>query len=135
MALLQTSSARSILIACSVYFAACGLSATFFPSSWLWVSGLPTTLTNELQLTFGVIGAYLLALAFGAYLASRKPDLHKGVILTLIVGNILDFAVTLRAVVSGLLPILNGTVFLVVTVVWATLLVLARAAKTTEPPF
>lgn len=129
MALLLPSSARTVLLACSIYFAVCGLTAAFFPASWLWVSGLPTVLSNELYLTFGVIGAYLLALAVGAYLASKDPCRHQGVIATLFFGNVLDFAVTLRAVVNGLLPVANGTLFLVVTVVWSTLLALAWKAK------
>jgi hypothetical protein len=38
------------------------------------------------------------------------------------VGNLLDFCVTLRAVVAHQLPILNGGLFLVIAITWAALL-------------
>lgn len=129
MSLLSISSASSILVACSLYFFICGLSALFLPASWLWASGLPVAVSTELRLAFGVVGAYLSALGVGAYIASRRPAQHRGVTVTLLIGNIFDFAVTLRAVVQGGLPVLNGTAFLVVTVVWTTLLLLALRAE------
>ena len=129
MSVLSISSARSILVACSLYFALCGISATFFPVSWLWFSGLDTTISNELKLTFGVIGAYLTALAFGAYLASRDPVRNWAVTALLLAGNILDFLVTMRSVIDGLLPAINGCLFLGVTVVWSTLIALALRAR------
>ena len=110
---------KTILWSAAAYFTACGLSAILFPASWLFLSGLPTTLSNELHLTFGVIGAYLLALAFGATMAALSPYRNAGIIATLAVGNVLDFAVTLRAVVAQQLPILNGGVFIALTIGWA----------------
>jgi hypothetical protein len=116
---------RTILWSSAAYFAACGLSAIAYPQSWLFLSGLSTNLSNELSLTFGVIGAYLLALAFGATIAALAPHRHPGLILTLAVGNILDFAVTLKAVVAQQLPIINGGLFLAITIGWAWALSLA----------
>lgn len=129
MSLVNLSGARAVLRFCSAYFLVCGVSAIWFPASWLWSSGLPTGLSNELTLAFGVIGAYMLAMAAGAYVASTNPAQHSGLILTLAIANALDFLVTLRAVLLGGLPALNGTAFLVVAVVWATLLCLAWRAK------
>jgi hypothetical protein len=129
MSLLSVSASRSVLLASSVYFFICGISAVFFPVSWLWAAGLPGPMTTELHLAFGVIGAYLCAFGVGAYIASGHPGNHLGLILTLIAGNAFDFLVTLRAVTAGQLPVLNGTLFLVVAVVWATLLVLAWASE------
>jgi hypothetical protein len=121
----QPRTARIILLATAVYFSVCGLSAILAPWLWLWASGLPTSISNELGLAFGVVGAYLLALAVGASIASIHPRLHGGVILTLIVANVFDFIVTLRAVVAGLLPTVNGAIFIAATIVWATLLTIA----------
>lgn len=121
----QPRTARIILLATAVYFFVCGLSAILAPWLWLWASGLPTSISNELGLAFGVVGAYLLALAVGASIASIHPRLHGGVILTLIVANAFDFIVTLRAVVAGLLPTVNGAIFIAATIVWATLLTIA----------
>jgi hypothetical protein len=129
MSLVTTSGARSILRFCVAYFAICGVSAVWFPVSWLWFSGLPTTISNELTLTFGVIGAYMLALAAGAFIASRDPIRHSGLTVTLAIANIFDFFVTLRAVLYGGLPALHGTAFLVVAVLWSTLLLLAWRAR------
>jgi hypothetical protein len=130
MALLSISSARTILLSTSAYLAVCGLSAVFMPVSWLWVSGLPTEVSNELGLTFGVIGAYLLALACGSVIAAAAPDRNPGLILTLVIAHVFDFFATLRAVINHHLPKWNGIGFLVVTVVISTLLTLTwRAAK------
>lgn len=118
-------SARTILLATALYFAVCGVSAVVAPSLWLWASGLPTSVSTELGLTFGVIGAYLCALAVGAVIASVDPRRHGGLIITLIVANIFDFGVTLRAVIAGTLPALNGALFVAVTIVWSTLLSIA----------
>jgi hypothetical protein len=113
---------RQILWSSAVYFAACGISAIAYPASWLFVSGLPTTVSTELSLAFGVVGAYLLAFAFGSGISALAPGKHPGLILTLVVGNIFDFCVTLKAVVAQELPILNGGLFIAVTVAWAVLL-------------
>jgi hypothetical protein len=121
----QLRNARVILLATALYFTVCGLSAILAPWLWLWASGLPTAISNELGLVFGVIGAYLLAFAVGATIASMHPRLHGGLILTLIAANVFDFVVTLRAVVAGLLPTLNGAIFIAATIVWATLLTIA----------
>jgi hypothetical protein len=124
MSIITVSGARYILRASVVYFAVCGISAIWLPVSWLWVSGLPTTVSNELALTFGVIGAYMLALAVGAYIASRDPVRHHSMTAMLATANLFDFFVTLRAVLQGWLPALNGTAFLVIAVLWCTLLFL-----------
>jgi hypothetical protein len=129
MALLTTSSARSIVLASAAYFLICGLSAIFLPVSWLWISGLPTQVTNELQLTFGVIGAYMLALAVGSLLCWLNLRGNSGLLLTLAAANALDFLVTLKAVVNHSLPLWNGVAFMVVAIVWATLLTLAWRAS------
>jgi hypothetical protein len=89
------------------------------------VSGLPTNLTNELSLAFGVAGAFITALAIAAWIAARSPSQNRGIILTLAIANVCDFLATLRATVSSALPWPQGTLFLVVTVVWATLLFMA----------
>ena len=119
----QEKFVTTVLWASVTYFALCGLSAIFYPTSWLFVAGLPTTsMPSELQITFGTLGGYLLALAFGAGLAAIHPIKHPGVIFTLLVGNILDFCVTLKAVVAQQLPILNGGLFLAIAMTWAVLL-------------
>jgi hypothetical protein len=125
MSLLSLAASRSVLLAASGYFLVCGVSAILFPQSWLWAAGLSTTVTTELHLAFGVIGAYLCAFAFGAYVASGHPANHTGLISTLVAGNVLDFVVTLRAITQEQLPIVQGSIFVVVTIVWSTLLVLA----------
>ena len=115
----------NVLWAAAIYFASCGISAIVYPASWLFVSGLPTILSNELTLAFGVVGAYLLALAFGSVISALAPHKHAGLILTLVVGNVLDFAVTLKAVVAQQLPALNGALFIVIAITWAVLLSVA----------
>ena len=109
----QLTFTRNILWAAAVYFAACGISAITYPTLWLFVSGLPTTLSNELTL------------AFGAIISAFAPTKHAGLILTLAVGNAIDFCVTLKAVVAQQLPIINGGAFLAITVLWAGLLGIA----------
>ena len=119
----QQKFVRTVLRASAAYFAACGLSAIFYPVSWLLVSGLPTSaLSSELQVAFGALGAYLLALALGAVVASLSPLNNPGVILILMVGNFLDFCVTLKAVVALQLPTLNGGLFLAIAMTWTVLL-------------
>lgn len=119
----QQKFVRVVLWSSAVYFASCGLSAIFYPVSWLLVAGLPTAaLSSELQVAFGTLGAFLLSLAFGAGLAAIHPLRHPGVIFILLVGNALDFSVTLKAVVAQQLPILNGGLFLAVAMTWAVLL-------------
>ena len=116
-----------------LYYAACGISAIFYPKSWLWVSGLPLEVSNELGLAFGVAGVYLLTMAFAATISAVSPHQHRGLILTLAVGNILDFAVTLKAVVAHSLPFLNGALFIVVTVAFALLLSMAYIKTRLHP--
>jgi len=113
---------RTVLWAAVAYFGACGVSAIIYPVSWLFVSGLPTTLSSELQLAFGALGAYLLALGFGAGIAALHPTRHPGLILTLMLGNFFDFCVTLKAVVAQQLPIINGGLFLAVAMAWTVLI-------------
>jgi hypothetical protein len=132
MALISIPSTRTILLTVAAYFAACSLSALFMPVSWLWVSGLPTELSNELRLTFGVIGAYLLALACGSLIAASNPAGNSGLILTLLIANVFDFVATLRAVMNHQLPKWNGIGFLVVIVILSTLLTLAWRSASQE---
>lgn len=119
------SFSRSALIAFAVYLVVCGVSAICFPVTWLWSAGLSTSVSPELRLVFGVLGAYLLALAAGSWIASRHPSEHQGIILVLLVSQVLDFLLTLKAVFDGVLPRFPGTAFLVGTVVWSTLLSIA----------
>jgi hypothetical protein len=118
----QQTTSRKILTAFAVYLLVCGGSAIFIPSTWLWAAGLASTVTSELALVFGVLGAYLLALATGSWIASLNAPQNRGLIIVLLVSQILDFLSTLLAVYNGSLPRIPGTLFLVVTVVWSTLL-------------
>jgi hypothetical protein len=119
----QQKFVRTVLWSSMVYFAACGLSAIFYPVSWLLVSGLPTTaLSSELQVAFGTLGAFLLALGFGAGIAALHPLKHPSVIVILLLGNTLDFCVTLKAIVAQQLPTVNGGLFLAIAMTWAVLL-------------
>jgi hypothetical protein len=126
---------KIVLWASVVYFAACGTSAITYPVSWLVVSGLPrTALTPELEVAFGALGAYLLALAVGAGLAAINPLRHPGLILILMFGNFFDFCVTLKAVVARQLPILNGGFFLVLAMTLSVLIGIAYLyVKRTHP--
>jgi hypothetical protein len=90
-------------------------------------------MTNELSLAFGVVGAFISALAIGALIASTAPTQHRGLILTLAIANVCDFLATLRATVSGALPWPQGTLFIVVTVVWTTLLFIAWRCADPKP--
>ena len=74
-------------------------------------------------LVFGTLGGFLLALCYGAGRAALSPSSNVGVISTLLVANLLDFLVTLKAIVAQSLPFLNGALFLIITIVWVTLLV------------
>lgn len=125
MSLTDRQSARSVLWATAIYLFACALSAIFLPSSWLWASGLPTTVSNELGLAFAVFGAYLMALGVGALIASVAPEKNSGLILTLLLCNVFDFLATLSAVIKGDLPAIHGAILVAVTLIWSTLLFLA----------
>ncbi|MFN4895835.1 MAG: hypothetical protein ACK5GN_00985 [Pseudomonadota bacterium] len=116
------SNPSSLLAVFAAYLFVCGASAILFPTSWLWSAGLPTSLSPELSLVFGVLGAYLLSLAVAAWIASRNPVINQSIVKILLISQVLDFFTTLQAVYSGGLPRLPGTLFLVVTVVWSTLL-------------
>ena len=115
---------QSILRAFGIYLALCAISAVFAPVSWTWTAGLGTTVSQETALLLGVIGAYLFALALGALVAAWNPSRHRGVIYVLLASQVFDFLVTLRAVVSGSLPLIPGLIFLIATVAWSTLLTL-----------
>ncbi len=134
---MNTSSApnlcRSILTIFSGYLLACGLSAVFFPKLWLWAAGLTTGITPELTLVFGVLGVYLSALGIGSWIASRAPFENLGLIKTLIASQVLDFMFTLKGVFAGALPKLQGTGFLVIIVVFSTLLGVAHRIATVKP--
>jgi hypothetical protein len=77
------------------------------------------------MVAFGALGAYLLTLAFGSGLAASHPHQHPGIILILMLGNFLDFCVTLKAVAAQQLPILNGGLFLVIAMTWSVLIGIA----------
>jgi hypothetical protein len=124
MSLISPKGARSILLGASVYFALCGLSAIFWPVSWLWASGLPTTLSPVLTVLFQVLGVYLCALAAGSLIACKSPQVNSGLILTLALANAFDFIATLGSLIRGDLPALNGGLFLAVSMIWTTLLAL-----------
>lgn len=117
----------TVLWVTALYYGACGVSAILYPRIWLLVAGLPAPIPTptELALAFGVAGVYLLTMAFAAILSALNPETHRGLILTLIVGNVLDFAVTLKAVVAQSLPIINGGLFIAITVGFAVVLLLA----------
>lgn len=131
MTVINESGARKVLTAFAAYLFICGGSAIFFPASWLWTAGLHTAVSPELGLVFGVLGSYLLSLSIGAWVASRSPVKHQGIIAVLLASQICDFFATLLAVYNGSLPRLSGTGFLVVTVIWSTVLGLAWRASAT----
>ncbi len=106
----------------TIYFWVCGLSAIFYPISWLAIAGLPTTLTDELALVFSVAGTFMLALGTAGIMAAINPHKQTALIFTLIAANLIDFLVTLRAIVAGQLPILRGGLFLAVALTWTVLL-------------
>lgn len=122
MPLISPKGSRSILLGASMYFAMCGLSALFFPISWLWASGLSTSTSPVLKVLFEVLGAYLCSLAVGSLIAWNRPRDNSGLIMTLTVANAFDFTTTLGALIRGDLPPLNGGLFLAVAMVWTTLL-------------
>jgi hypothetical protein len=115
----------SVLWVTALYYLACGVSAITYPKIWLIVSGLPSEVSNELALAFGVAGVYLLTMAAAATLSALNPLTHRSLIFILIVGNLIDFAVTLKAVVAHSLPIINGGLFIAVTVAFAVFLSMA----------
>jgi hypothetical protein len=114
----------TILWSVTFYFWVCGLSAIFYPVSWLAIAGLPTVVTNELALAFAVAGTFMLAMGAAGILAVINPHKQVGLIATLMTANLIDFLVTLRAVVLGQLPMLRGAIFLAVAMAWAVLLAL-----------
>lgn len=109
-----------------LYYSACGLSAIFFPSLWLMLSALPREFAPEAQtvvgLVFGVAGVYLLTMAFAAGLGALVPNTRRPLLLTLAVGNVLDFVVTLKAVVAGSLNFFSGSLFVATAATFAALL-------------
>jgi hypothetical protein len=118
----QRQFTTKILWASTIYFLLCGASALLYPKIWLLLSGLPSTVSTELNLAFGVAAAYLLAMACGSAISALAPSKNSGLILTLSIANLLDFSITLKAVAAQQLPILNGGLFLVIAATWATLI-------------
>ena len=116
----------TLLWVTALYYCACGLSAIFIPKLWLIASGLRPELTPEAQsvlwLVFGVAGVYLLTMAFAAALGAVAPGTRKPLLLTLAVGNLLDFVVTLKAVVAGSLNMFSGGLFLAIAASFGVLL-------------
>ncbi len=114
----------TILWSVTVYFWVCGLSAIFYPISWLVIAGLPTTLTSELALVFSVAGTFMVTLGVAGIMAAINPHKQTALILTLMAANLIDFLVTLRAIVLEQLPMVRGALFLAVAMTWAVLLAL-----------
>jgi|694.fasta_scaffold05946_10 hypothetical protein len=116
----------TLLWVTALYYCACGLSAIFIPSLWLLAAGLSTEMTPEAQsvlwLVFGVAGVYLLTMAFGATLGAISPSTRRPLLLTLAVGNLIDFVITLKAVVAGSLNMISGGLFLAVAAAFGVLL-------------
>jgi hypothetical protein len=134
---MNTTLSRSKIILWSLcgYFFLCGSSALVYPESWLLLSGLPSTVNREMGLVFGTLGSFLLALCYGAGRAAISPSANVGVVAILLVANLLDFLVTLRAMITQSLPFISGALFLIVTIVWVTLLVpvYLRALRSSTP--
>lgn len=116
----------TLLWVTALYYCSCGLSAIFIPRLWLIAAGLRPELTPETQavlwLVFGVAGVYLLTMAFAAALGAIAPSTRRPLLITLAVGNLLDFVVTLKAVVAGSLNMLSGGLFLAMAAAFGVLL-------------
>ena len=71
----------TLLWVTALYYAACGLSAIFYPNLWLLAAALPREFTPEAQtvvgLVFGVAGVYLLTMAFAAGLGALVPSSRR----------------------------------------------------------
>lgn len=119
----------TILWSVTIYFWICGISAIFYPVSWLVVAGLPTILTNELALVFSVAGTFMLTLGVAGIMAAINPHKQTALVLTLMAANLIDFLVTLRAIVLEQLPMVRGALFLAVAMTWAVLLALVLFAS------
>jgi hypothetical protein len=119
----------TILWSVTIYFWVCGLSAIFYPISWLVIAGLPTVMTNELSLVFSLAGTFMLSLGVAGIVAAINPHKQTGLILTLMVANLVDFLVTLRAIVLGQLPMVQGALFLAVAMTWVVLIALILFAS------
>jgi hypothetical protein len=119
----------TILWSVTIYFWVCGLSAIFYPISWLVIAGLPTVMTNELSLVFSLAGTFMLSLGVAGIVAAINPHKQTGLIVTLMVANLVDFLVTLRAIVLGQLPMVQGALFLAVAMTWVVLIALVLFAS------
>jgi len=64
----------------------------------------------------------MMALGFGAAIASINPQKNLGLILTLAASNLIDLLVTFRAVTLGQLPLVRGVLFILVAASWAAAL-------------
>jgi hypothetical protein len=124
----ERSWGSKILWAAALYFVVCGLSAILYPISWLFVAGLPLTLTNELRLAFSVAGTFMVSLGIAGVIAAINPPKQTGLIATLMISNFIDFLVTLRAVTLEQLPLVRGALFLAVALTWTLLLALVLFA-------
>ena len=132
MSAISLKAARVILLTAAAYFLICGVSAIFFPISWLMIAELPLRVSNELALTFSVIGSLMTALGIGAIIAAKAPKSSSSLIATLTLANICDFLGTLRAVLIGTLAPIPGTFFLIVAFIWSYLLILTyKSSKAT----
>jgi hypothetical protein len=86
-------------------------------------------MTNELALAFSVAGTFMLTLGIAGIIAAINPHRQTALILTLMAANLIDFLVTLRAVVLEQLPMVRGALFLAVAMTWAVLLALVLFAN------
>jgi hypothetical protein len=114
--------ASRILRFTASYFFLCGVSAIFYPASWLFLSGLPIEISPTLAMVFSVLGGYLVAVGFGAAIAAGDPERNRGIVLMLTVANLLDLCVTLKGILLQELPLAPGMMFLAVTIFLSLLL-------------
>jgi hypothetical protein len=86
-------------------------------------------MTNELSLVFSLAGTFMLSLGVAGIVAAINPHKQTGLIVTLMVANLVDFLVTLRAIVLGQLPMVQGALFLAVAMTWVVLIALVLFAS------
>lgn len=116
-----------ILVLLGIYYGLCSLSALFKPTVWITVAGISLTGTPEIGLLFGVIGAYMGAVSYAAFIASRIKTERSSLIRIILLANILDAFITARAIYQEVLPLTPGLCFLgVIALCTGALLVMLR---------
>lgn len=119
-----------ILVLLGVYYALCSLSALFTPTVWIVVAGISLTSTPQTGLLFGVIGAYMGAVSYAAFIASRIKTERSGLIRIILLANILDAFITARAIYQEVLPLTPGLCFLgVIALCTGALLAMLRPTR------